>query len=86
MDGVKKDKSRQVPGLSDVEEGVVDLEEELPRDVLQSQQVLFRQRSHQTVAHQRPAAHTFPIRSPRSPMLDPNPRAVLPQGSQETNC
>lgn len=63
MDGVKKDKSRQVPGLSDVEEGVVDLEEELPGDVLQSQQVLFRQ-SHQTVAHQRPAAHTFPIRSP----------------------
>ena len=36
----RKDISRQVPGLSDVEEGVVHLEEELPGDFLQSQQVL----------------------------------------------
>lgn len=30
----RKEKSQQVPGLSDVEEGVVHLEEELPGDVL----------------------------------------------------
>lgn len=79
----RKDISQQVPGLSDVEEGVVHLEEELPGDFLQSQQVLFKQRNHQT-AHQRPAPHTL---SPASPSLSgepleshagpPVPRAML---------
>lgn len=33
-----------VPGLSDVAEGVIDLQEKLPRDVLQSQEILLKQR------------------------------------------
>lgn len=36
--------SRPVPGLSDVVESVIHLQEKLPGDVLQSQQVLFKQR------------------------------------------
>lgn len=87
----RKDISQQVPGLSDVEEGVVHLEEELPGDFLQSQQVLFKQRNHQTT-HQRPAIHTL---SPASPSLSirrtpgvpcwtPSPQGHAVSGSQET--
>lgn len=36
-------KASRLPGLSDVPEGVVHLQEKLPRDVLQAQEVLFQQ-------------------------------------------
>lgn len=90
----RKGISQQVPGLSDVEEGVVHLEEELPGDVLQSQQVLFKQRNHQMTdcPPDVRSSHTFPCLSlslhhekPWSPIPDPPvPRAMLSQSSQET--
>lgn len=36
--------SRQVPGLSNLAEDLIHLQEKLPRDILQSQEVLCKQR------------------------------------------
>lgn len=39
-----RNSATRVPGLSDVVESVIHLQEKLPGDVLQSQQILFKQR------------------------------------------